>query len=485
MTISYGSGTGHGPPQTILTGDQPRAITTGDINGDGYDDIACVNYFSDELTISYGSGTGHGSPQTISAGTHPCSLTIGDVNGDGYGDIVCAGEMSEDIRVSYGSNTGHTTPKVCLVPGFPLSISVGDVNGDGYDDIACCHYTTDALTIVYGTMHGQSSLQTLSVGVKPHFVDIKDINGDGYADIMCVNRDSDNISISYGSVCGHTAPTTFTVGEWPSSLAVGDINGDGHLDIACSNWDSDNITVGLGETSCKGLVKEVDTSAGDFTVSYKNLSAVFPINSFLAKKETTLWTSSTSIKIPHPSIGTTWQKPIKASFPMDLMPFDTQLETGKSVTMTIHFLPNVSDERIKWADFRLYRYGWGVDKYDPRDDVVEIIATTEFGIETLTIDPDKRTATTDGTNLSKFGKFQLFQVTEDSDNDGIPDAWETYYSETDPGADTDGGVGDGLTNLEEYQYECNPGNVDTDGDTYEDGWEVTNGYDPADRKSHP
>ncbi|MFK7911307.1 MAG: Ig-like domain-containing protein [Akkermansiaceae bacterium] len=73
----------------------------------------------------------------------------------------------------------------------------------------------------------------------------------------------------------------------------------------------------------------------------------------------------------------------------------------------------------------------------------------------------------------------FFFVVDDSDNDGLPDAYElantTPSSPTglDPSADLEnGGSGDGLTNAQEYFYGTDPNNADTDGDTLEDGPEL-------------
>ncbi len=64
----------------------------------------------------------------------------------------------------------------------------------------------------------------------------------------------------------------------------------------------------------------------------------------------------------------------------------------------------------------------------------------------------------------------------DSDGDGLTDAEEATLG-TDPAkSDTDD---DGLNDREEVQiYRTNPLNPDTDGDTYLDGSEVQNGYNP-------
>jgi hypothetical protein len=86
----------------------------------------------------------------------------------------------------------------------------------------------------------------------------------------------------------------------------------------------------------------------------------------------------------------------------------------------------------------------------------------------------------------------------DTDGDGLPDNYEAIYynamaAMSFPGstliptvADSDNDVdGDGLTNLEEFQYGTNPMKSDTDGDQASDGYEVKKGTDPLDSSSVP
>jgi hypothetical protein len=74
----------------------------------------------------------------------------------------------------------------------------------------------------------------------------------------------------------------------------------------------------------------------------------------------------------------------------------------------------------------------------------------------------------------------------DSDNDELPDSFEQQYFDctncADPNDDPDG---DGLTNLEEYEYNTNPIKSDTDGDGVSDSDEINKGTDPLDPNSKP
>ncbi len=67
-----------------------------------------------------------------------------------------------------------------------------------------------------------------------------------------------------------------------------------------------------------------------------------------------------------------------------------------------------------------------------------------------------------------------FVANPDTDGDGLQDAWEIFYFgnlSPAPGDDTEGGTGDGLTNLEEQAKGTNPTLADTDGDGLSDGAE--------------
>ena len=72
---------------------------------------------------------------------------------------------------------------------------------------------------------------------------------------------------------------------------------------------------------------------------------------------------------------------------------------------------------------------------------------------------------------------------QDADGDWMPDAYENLYSflNSRSAADADQDFdGDGLTNYQEYKLGTRPDLADTDGDGMPDGWEVTYGFNPKD-----
>ena len=73
---------------------------------------------------------------------------------------------------------------------------------------------------------------------------------------------------------------------------------------------------------------------------------------------------------------------------------------------------------------------------------------------------------------------QKYGLTNDTDGDGLADAWELQYFgnlDQDGNGDPDG---DGATNLHEFNAGTDPTNPDTDGDGMPDGFEINNGLNP-------
>jgi hypothetical protein len=113
----------------------------GDVNGDGYADALVGAAAVGMAHLFLGSEDGlSNSPQATLTGPGDYGLAVssaGDVNGDGYSDIAIGGNGT--VEIFFGSPTGVAgAPNAVLVgqsPYFGQGISASDTNGDKLSDI--------------------------------------------------------------------------------------------------------------------------------------------------------------------------------------------------------------------------------------------------------------------------------------------------------------------------------------------------------------
>ena len=143
-------------PQTkdgSSTGEQfagPMAL--GDVNGDGYEDIAVgspsynTNVGRAYVYLGSSSGLSLSAPRTLdgsSGSSFGGKLVIGDTNGDGYCDLAVAAPTTTNgsVYMFDGSSTGIGSTSSKTLSGensgdtFGMAVTIGDSNGDGYGDL--------------------------------------------------------------------------------------------------------------------------------------------------------------------------------------------------------------------------------------------------------------------------------------------------------------------------------------------------------------
>jgi hypothetical protein len=262
-----------------------RVVSAGDANGDGYGDVAIANYDLGMAYVYLGSAAGLGPAPAVTFNAPPASTQqgtqtsgfghslagAGDVNGDGYADIAVGAGGSGLAYVYLGSPSGPAaTPSLTLTEpdgpnsNFGNSVSgAADVNGDGYADLIVAADAASGETpggfagsayLYLGSAAGLSTSPAVTLnGSQPQgsfgrwVSTAGDVNGDGYADVI-VGADAE-----YGN--GNTAPgwayvylggasglsatpaVTLTgpdgLGSWFGRCvaAAGDVNGDGYADV--------------------------------------------------------------------------------------------------------------------------------------------------------------------------------------------------------------------------------------------------------------
>jgi hypothetical protein len=225
--------------------------SAGDVNGDGFDDVLIgAHWYSQEISgrgkayLFYGSKTGLSSiPAWTKTGTQTEEYlgihvtTAGDVNGDGFSDIAISSRGFDNVEpdegriyVFHGSSSGLSNTADWMAEsnqtgslfGVWLN-SLGDVNGDGFDELAVGAYDYSngqtgegAVFVWYGSEDGLNEGE-----------DGTPANVDWMAES---NRAEDDNGRDFGARVG----------------TPGDVNGDGYNDIVVSASEFPNPTFAEG-----------------------------------------------------------------------------------------------------------------------------------------------------------------------------------------------------------------------------------------------
>ncbi len=250
----------------------------GDVNGDGYSDVAfdkgSNNPAHGAVLVFHGGPAGPGAaPDRVYPNNHggfaDGLYTAGDVNGDGCADLL-ASEMSAEgntgaITVLGGSMTGNTLLVLAYRPGLQAAEQfgadvrpAGDVNGDGFGDVIAGAPRHDNGQTDEGIVRlwlGRPSLPAQQVSRALPGVQVSslfgytlaqgDWNGDGHSDLAVgipywdtFNEDEGVVYVYYGSPDGYgaTADLALAGSEAQSQFgyglaSAGDVDNDGYEDL--------------------------------------------------------------------------------------------------------------------------------------------------------------------------------------------------------------------------------------------------------------
>jgi hypothetical protein len=156
VSILLGNGAGgFTAAAPIPVGDRARSVGVGDFNGDGHVDLAVATFSSDgtrnNVAILLGDGAGgFGAPTNFAVdGGLPSSLAIGDLNDDGFLDLAVVNVNHNTVSILLGKGTGRFQRRPSLAVGTrPEWVSVVDLDADGKPDLAVVNNFSNTVSIL-------------------------------------------------------------------------------------------------------------------------------------------------------------------------------------------------------------------------------------------------------------------------------------------------------------------------------------------------
>ncbi len=499
-------------------------VALGDLNGNGHLDAFVANFGVQPNQVWTNDGTGVFSTNGL-AGlglAYSADVALGDLNGNGYLDAFVVNGVNQPNQVWTNDGTGvfSTNGLAGLGLAYSADVALGDLNGNGYLDAFVVNgvnqpnqvWTNDG-TGIFST-NGLAGLSSDD----SRMVALGDLNGNGYLDAFVANTNQPNQVWTNDGTGVFSTNGLAGLGSGPSyGVALGDLNGNGYLDAFVANTNQPNqvwTNDGTGVFSTNGLAGL--GSAYSIGVALGDLNGNGSLDAFVANhsESNTVWLNQSAPIAPLGVIASDGTYTAKVDLVWGSVVGATGYsvwrnlsnDTGSASSIGTSAITNFNDTGVSpgivyfyWikstnslgvSDFSAWDSGYAALAYG----AITIDVTPSNGTWVITSCPAEYSGATNGSgdlvNQSapvgsytvEFGPLQYY--TAPSAATGIVQENTTAtLSGTYTILDSDS---DGLTDSDEVNvYGTDPYNPDTDGDRYNDGYEVSNNSDPLDPNSYP
>lgn len=219
-TVIHGNGRGVIDRVSTLPLPSSAVRTTGDVTGDGLDDLILATIFNrplEEFRIypAIASG-GYSAPVVLSlplGSNMTASLAAGDFNGDGRGDLALdEGKDYANLRLYFQDAQGHLASNLEIARqrgASTESLLATDLNRDGRTDLAIAHSGWGYIGYYLQTGSAftpETVIDAYQYQGRANYFAAGDLNHDGCGDLV-VARASQSPVLLYGQGCAHALPT--------------------------------------------------------------------------------------------------------------------------------------------------------------------------------------------------------------------------------------------------------------------------------------
>ncbi|MFC9998681.1 FG-GAP repeat domain-containing protein [Nocardia sp. NPDC127526] len=197
--VMRGDGRGHfGAPQWFGVGLSKGSALSGDVDNDGYPDLAFHDLATSGVWIMVNDRRGGFlAPRWNLVALPSEDLKLADVDSDGNLDFVTANIAGFSAGIHYGDGRGNFSPPHLVGPALaPCAVAVGEFDGDGVNDIAAMQYIPSTAVIFTGDgRRGFAYAEQHTIGLGPQAAVTADLTNDGYPDLITMSSLSEDVAV--------------------------------------------------------------------------------------------------------------------------------------------------------------------------------------------------------------------------------------------------------------------------------------------------
>lgn len=256
ITIFFGDGDlNFGNRTTVPVGRGPSDIALNDLDGDGSLDAVIAESFADTdgaVAVLLGNGDGtFQEAQSLQAGNTPNGIAVADMSGDAVPDIVASNSRSGDVSVLLGNGSGgFAEARTFVADAEPISLALADMDNDGATDVVAIT-AAESGTAVLARNRGDGSLDAVEdvlVGLSPSAIASGDVNDDAMPDLLVGTSTGELLIYSPQVQGGFRLIQSLPIGGLLRSIAAVDLDGDAVLDLAVADEEGNRAVIlkGLG-----------------------------------------------------------------------------------------------------------------------------------------------------------------------------------------------------------------------------------------------
>lgn len=233
------------PYVVAYPGSTVAAVATGDVTGDGLQDMLVTTDYSGDDAVDFSlwvyaqqGGGGLDAPvQLRTGGAYGSAMAVSVADLDGDGDLDAGVATTEGVKI-FAQQAGMLTPSWTVPTGDTRHAEAVDVSGDGLADLVAL--TRTGIRVWWQVdgdfMPAPTGELLTSEGAEE--IEVADVTGDGLADVVAGVGDRVVVRAQTADH-GFLPPVSHASGgldgwDHVNGLGVGDLDGDGRTDVAVS-----------------------------------------------------------------------------------------------------------------------------------------------------------------------------------------------------------------------------------------------------------